>query len=168
MKSASMVKERGAVGTADYNSETCVQDIKKAANGAPIKHALDCITEPDSVEVCFNAMARVGGRYACLEACPEAWRPKRAVKVKVVMGFESRGVDVDIGHPVYARKANPKLFDMACRWTTEMQILLDKGQITTQAYQEVHGGFEGIIESMEMLHAGKVKGRKLVVRLGGL
>jgi hypothetical protein len=107
----------------------------------------------------------VGGRYACLESCPEQWRTRRAVKVKVVMGFEMQGNDVDLGHPTYARKASKKLFDIGVSWTKEMQGLLDQDKIQTQPVHEVKGGFEGILEALEMLRRGDPKGKKLVVNI---
>lgn len=155
----------GAIGTASYTSADCVETIKSVSGGLPIKHALDCITDPDSVNVCFRALSRVGARYACLEDCPEAWRTRPSVKTKVVMGFELQGVDVDLGHPVYTRKANPKMHTIASEWTNEIQSMLDKGQIITQPVREVKGGFEGIIEALEMLRNGDVKGEKLAVQV---
>lgn len=155
----------GAVGTASYTSKTCLEDIKKLAGGVPIKHALDCITDPDSAATCFGALARVGGRYACLEDCPEGWRTRPSVKVKVVMGFEGQGVDVDLGHPVYTRKANPALHALASEWRDEIQSLLDRGLITTQPIHECGEGFEAVIKAVEVLQRGESKGRKLVVTI---
>ena len=155
----------GAVGTVSYTSTNCVEVIKSLAGGTPIKHALDCITDAQSAAICFGALSRVGGRYACLEDCPESWRTRRAVKVKVVMGFEMLGFDVFPGHAVYERKANPKLHAMSTLWAKEVQSLLDKRLITTKPIQEVDGQFEGVIKALEMLHSGEVKGKKLVVRI---
>ena len=155
----------GAVGTASYTSSTCAETIKSLAGGVPIKHALDCITDAESVAICFGALSRAGGRYACLEDCPESWRTRRAVKVKVVMGFEMQGNNVDLGHPVYARKASPELHAIGALWAKEMQTLLDNGSITTQPIREMEGQFEGIIEALEMLQSGAVRGEKLVIRV---
>jgi NADPH:quinone reductase-like Zn-dependent oxidoreductase len=84
-QSAARAMACGALGTASYRDPHCVQKVLKLANGMPIKHCLDCITQPDSVEICFAALARVGAHYTCLEDCPEAWRPRRSVKVSVIM-----------------------------------------------------------------------------------
>ncbi|MCJ1323142.1 hypothetical protein MMC15_008495 [Xylographa vitiligo] len=164
-KSAPQVMKWGAIGTASYTSGACVDTIKSLAGGMPIKHALDCITDPESVAVCFGALSRVGGRYACLEDCPDSWRTRRSVKVKVVMGFESKGVDVDLGHPVYTRKKNPELHAIGSQWTKDIQSLLDQGLLTTQPVREVDGQFEGIIKALEMLQSGEVKGEKLAVKV---
>ena len=163
--SSPLVVKYGAVGTASYTSPTCIETIKSLAGGVPIKHALDCITDAASVAICFGALSRAGGRYACLEDCPESWRTRRAVKVKVVMGFEMRGINVDIAHPVYGRKARPELHAMGTLWAKEMQTLLDKGSIATQPIREVEGRFEGIIKALEMLQSGVVRGEKLVIRV---
>jgi hypothetical protein len=81
------------------------------------------------------------------------------------MGFESRNVDVDLGHPVYTRKANQALYDMGVRWTTEMQSLLDQGAMRTGQIHEVEGGLQGVIKGLHMLRNGEVNGRKIVVRI---
>lgn len=161
--SAPVVLECGAVGTASYTSPTCLDSIRSLAGGAPIKYALDCITDEESVAMCYSALSRMGGRFACLEDCPESWRVRRAVKAKVVMGFEGQNYDVNLGHPVYSRKANPELHAATARWAAEMQSLLDQGLVHTQKLLEVDGGFAGIIRALEMLAKGDVRGHKLVV-----
>lgn len=155
----------GAIGAASYASTTCVETIKSISPDTSIRHALDCITDAESVSICFGAMARTGGRYACLEEFHDSWRTRRAVKVKVVMGFEMQGVDVDLGHDVYTRKAKPELHAIGMVWTKEMQALLDAGMIMTQPIRELQGGFEGIIKGLHILKAGEVRGQKLVVRI---
>ncbi|KAJ4417397.1 transport protein particle 22 kDa subunit [Gnomoniopsis sp. IMI 355080] len=164
-KSAPAVMKYGAVGTASYTSSNCAEDVKKLANGLPIKYALDCITDAESVATCFAVLARLGARYAGLEAIPDAWITRKSVKVKIVMGFEGQNYDVDLGHPLYSRKANPHLHRVAAMWATELQPLLDGSQLTTQKLREIEGGFEGMIRALEMLHSGEVKGEKLVIRV---
>ncbi|KAI1298199.1 GroES-like protein [Xylaria venustula] len=164
-KSAPLVLRLGAIGSASYTSSDCVEDIKKLASGIPIKHALDCITDAESVAACLASLARLGGRYACLEAVSDSWITRRAIVRKIVMGFEGQNYDVDLGHPVYSRKANPALHAVAAQWAHELQPLLDDGCITTQPIREVSGGFEGIISGLAMLQRGEVKGEKLVVSI---
>ncbi|KAK3357941.1 hypothetical protein B0T25DRAFT_540593 [Lasiosphaeria hispida] len=55
-----------------------------------------CIIVAESVAVCYSALARTGGRYACLEGCPGAWRTRRAVKAKEAMGFQVLGTDMEL------------------------------------------------------------------------
>lgn len=143
----------------------CLQRIKIIAAGSQIKHALDCITDAQSSATCFGALSRAGGRYACLEACPVSWRTRRAVRVKVVMGFEMQGHDVDLGNEEYRRAASPELFNIGCIWAIEMQKMLDAGRITTQPIDERRGGLESVILAIEALRNGEAKGKKLVVDL---
>lgn len=81
------------------------------------------------------------------------------------MGFESKGSDVDLGHPDYTRKANPKSFADGNEWTKDMQSLLDQALIMTLPIREVDGQLEGIIDGLERLQGGQVKGQKLAVRV---
>ncbi|KAI1125436.1 GroES-like protein [Nemania abortiva] len=164
-KSAPMVLKYGAIGTASYTTPDCVARIKALAGGKPVKRALDCITNPQSVAICFDALARVGARYACLEACPDAWRTRPSMMVKIVMGFEANNVDVDLGHPAYARKANPELHTLVCSWIPDLQSMINRGFLEPQPHREIDGGFDGVIKAMEMLHSGEVKGQKLTVRI---
>jgi NADPH:quinone reductase-like Zn-dependent oxidoreductase len=165
--SAPLVIKYGAIGTASYTSADCVETIKALADGVPIRHALDCITDAQSASICFAALARTGGWYACLENFDEAWRTRRAIKTKVVMGFEMQGVDVDLGHAVYSRPARPELHHLGIVWAREMQALLDAGSVRTQPIKELEPGhgLEGIIEGLNMLRAGQVRGQKLVSRV---
>ncbi|KAF2801103.1 zinc-binding dehydrogenase family oxidoreductase [Melanomma pulvis-pyrius CBS 109.77] len=165
--SASLVVKYGAVGAASYTSVECVETIKAIANGVPIRYALDCITDAQSASICFAALARTGGWYACLENFHESWRTRRAIKTKVVMGFEMQGVDVDLGHDVYSRTARPELHDLGIVWAREMQALLDAGSVKTQPIKELEldNGFEGIIEGLNMLRTGQIRGQKLVARV---
>ncbi|KAF4878305.1 Trans-enoyl reductase ccsC [Colletotrichum siamense] len=135
-KSAPVIMKLGAVGTASYTSPNCAQEVKSIAGGMVIKHALDCITDAESVAVCFACLARAGSRYACLEAIPDAWVTRRSVALKVVMGFEGQNRDVDLDHPIYSRKANPGLHAVVALWARELQPVVDAGKLTTQPIRE--------------------------------
>ncbi|KAI0408922.1 putative alcohol dehydrogenase [Xylaria palmicola] len=89
-QSASLAIRYDASATASYTSPTCAADVRAQAS-EPVRHALDCITSAESAATCFAALARTGGRYACVESFQEAWRSRRAVRVKEVMGYEGLG-----------------------------------------------------------------------------
>lgn len=165
--SAALAIDYGAVGAAAYTSLKCSEEIKDLAKGIPIRHALDCITNAESSGTCFAAIARTGGRYACLEGLPEELRTRRAVRVREVMGFEGLGATVDLGPSgsTYSRQANPELFEICARWRGEVQSLMDADLIKSHPVREVPGGWQGIIDGLEMLRRGEVRGQKLVVRI---
>lgn len=166
--SAPLGSKFGAVATVAYTSPDCaaqIQAIAKPMGG--IKHVLDCVTDAESVAVCFASMSRVGGRYAGLEAFDARWRTRRSVVVETVMGFEMWGADVDLGdgETVYSRPANESKHRATMVWAGEVQKLLDAGQITHHPLREVEGRWEGIIHGLGILQRGEVRGQKLVVRL---
>ncbi|KAK8050314.1 lovastatin nonaketide synthase [Apiospora phragmitis] len=94
--SASLSIDYGAAGTVAYTSPDCAQEVRKLADH-PIRGAIDCITNAESVGICFAALARTGGRYACLEAVKISWRTRRLVRVKEVMGYEALGLSARLG-----------------------------------------------------------------------
>ncbi|KAK3369705.1 putative zinc binding dehydrogenase [Lasiosphaeria ovina] len=165
--SAAVATEYGAAGTVAYSSPNCVQSLKTLA-AAPIRHALDCITTAETVATCFAALARAGGRYACLEGVHDSWRTRRAVRVKEVMGFEGLGRAVrlgDKGSATYSRDANPVLFSLCARWTDELQKLLDAGRLKNHPIREIEGQWGGIIKGLSLLETHQVRGQKLVVKV---
>jgi hypothetical protein len=120
--SAALVTRYGAVSTVLFtgtNLSECLDTIRAlTANGPPLRHALDCITDAESASVCFGALARTGGRYACLEGFREAWRTRRVVKVKEVMGYEVLGRPVDLGgaESTYSRGISEAAIEIGRRW----------------------------------------------------
>ncbi|KAI1456608.1 GroES-like protein [Annulohypoxylon moriforme] len=163
--SAPLVIKYGAIGTAPYKSKDCVEKIKLIAEGVPIRHAIDCITTAESAATCFGALGRTGGRYVCLEQFQDAWQTRRAVRTKIVMGYEMQGMDVHLGHDVYDRKAKPELYEIGTAWVEEMQTLLDTKAIMTPPLRELQGGFKSIIDGLHILKSGEAQGRKLVVKV---
>ncbi|PVH94044.1 putative zinc binding dehydrogenase [Periconia macrospinosa] len=132
----------------------------------PIRHVLDCITSVESAATCFRVIARVGGRYACLEMLPEAWRTRRAVKIREVMGYECLGVPVDFGpESSYSRKADTGAFDACIRWAKRLQDLVDSGLIQPHPIREIEGKWDGIIRGLHMQQRGEVRGEKPVVNI---
>ncbi|KAI1262878.1 GroES-like protein [Xylariaceae sp. FL1019] len=173
----------GALATAFYTESSCVSEARKHAaetsDGEPIRHALDIITSAESASNCFAALARTGGRYACLEGFSPEWRSRRAVKVKEVMGYEGLGHTVRFGERgaevvTYARKANPQLATLNRRWLGEMQGLLDDGSVRHHPFRDIsmaaeRGGWAcAVLEGLKLLQRGEVRGTRLVVRVANL
>ncbi|OPB44508.1 zinc-binding dehydrogenase family [Trichoderma guizhouense] len=171
-QSAELATTYGAHATAAYTSPTCDQDIKEALAEIgitePIRHAIDCITTRESAKLCFTALHRMGGRYACLEGLPAEWRTRRAVHVKEVMAFEGHGRDMIVNDPTYSRTASPVLFELCKRWTAEVQSLVDTDRLKSHPVREVKGEWEGIINGLATLQKGGVRGEKLAIQVAAL
>ena len=174
--SASLAKQYGAAGTASYLSAWVVEDARAAAAAAAaegasgssqIRHVVDCITTPESYAACMSAIARRGGRYACLEALEESWPGSRkAVKTGVVMAYEITGRAVDYGAASpYTRPASAASYALGVAAAAEMQPLVDSGRVVPHPVRELTGGWDAILKGLDMLRSGKVSGEKLVVRI---
>lgn len=89
------------------------------------------------------------------------------------MGYEVLGREFDLGGlgSIYTRGVNEAAMETGRRWATEVQGLLDTGSLNAHPVREIEGKgggmkwAEGVIEGLELLRAGVVKGRKLVVRI---
>lgn len=165
-KSAPLAVEYGAIGCAAYTSPTCVDEIRSLTEGKPIRRALDCITSAESAAICFAAIARTGGRYACLEGLSDSWRTRQAVRTKEVMGYESLGIRIDVGSTPYSREASQEALATCAAWAREMQSLLDAATVKPHPTREVPGQWQGIIQGLTTLQKGAVRGEKLVVQIG--
>lgn len=163
-KSANLTSEYGAAATAAYTAKDCVDTVKAFA-GKPIRHALDCITDAESAAICYRALGRTGGTYACLEECPTAWRTRRSVKVKEVMGFQVLGVDIDLAGSTYTRPGDPALFEIGKQWAAEIEALMESDGFKPHPLRELDNGWNSIIEGLDLLRKGEVSGQKLVVKI---
>jgi len=159
-----MVKSFGATAVFDYTSQTVASDIKAYTKGQ-LRHALDCITDQDSAACCYNAIGRAGGNYTSLEACPAQWRPRNAIKYDFVLTIEAFGKDALLGGE-YTRVASKEKQDLSAKLFVMVQKLLDKRMLETHPIKVVGRGFDKIIEALETLKRGEVRGSKLVVLLG--
>lgn len=58
-------------------------------------YALDCISDKQSVEICYAALGRAGGNYVCLEAqYAEPLGVREAVRSEFLMGYDMFGKGV--------------------------------------------------------------------------
>lgn len=156
-----MVKSFGAQSVFDYSSATVSSDIRKSTHGR-LRHALDCITDKDSVACCYGALGRPGGRYSCLEHCKAEWRTRDVVQAEFVMSLEVLGKNVELAGD-YGRAANPALHALACDLVAVFQRLLDERKLRPHPVHIVGRGFGAILDGLRELKSGSVSGRKLVI-----
>ncbi|KAK0629903.1 putative zinc-binding dehydrogenase family oxidoreductase [Bombardia bombarda] len=140
-----LVKSYGATAVFDYMHSDVAGAIKKHTGGR-LRHVMDCIADVQSVETCFDAMARVGGRYATLELVPDELLARRRA-VRPEFAPDPGKMEHAIVH-----------FDM-------YQRLFDEGRLRTHPIQMLEGGFDAILPGLALLKSGEVSGRKLVVTL---
>ena len=66
-----LVPSYGAGSVFDYAYPSTPAKIKKQTDGE-LEYAIDTITDPDSISCCYESLSRYGGRFTCLEHCPES------------------------------------------------------------------------------------------------
>jgi NADPH:quinone reductase-like Zn-dependent oxidoreductase len=158
-----LVHDRGAGTTVDYMRPDVVEEIKTRAGGR-LKYAYDCIADPASVAHCYAALGRTGGRYVSLEMVPEELRTRRAVRAKVVLGYEGLGEDVLLSKG-YESTADPEKLALAVKFFRVFQRLLDEGMLKTHPIRKLEGGLPGVVQGLQLLKSGSVSGEKLAVVL---
>ncbi|TGJ81691.1 hypothetical protein E0Z10_g7079 [Xylaria hypoxylon] len=159
-----LARARGAAAVLDYVSPNLVGDIK-AFTAGKLKHAYDCVAEPSSVAHCYAAIGRTGGSYVSLEQVPgEMLSKRRAVRAKFVLGYEAFGREVPLSKG-YGCAADPEKIAFAARYLRVFQGLLDKGALKMHPVQELGGELSGVLGGLQMLKAGSVSGKQLVVGL---
>ncbi|KAK8072676.1 zinc-binding dehydrogenase family oxidoreductase [Apiospora saccharicola] len=160
-KNNDLVRGYGAEEVFDYHDPDCAQKIKSYTRNA-LAHVLDPFTDVKSIALCYAAMGRTGGRYACLEMYPDYVLDRKTIKVAFVMGPALLGHQLALDHG-YERDADPEMREFGVRWYQTVQHLLDHGKLRTHPLREVKGVFQGVLEGVSMLKNKQVSGEKLVV-----
>lgn len=159
-KNFSLATSFGAEHVFDYSDPETTGKIRKLT-GNKLRYALDCITDKDSVALCYASIGRMGGKYASLELCPEELQSRKAVQAKFVYALEIFGKPISLGKG-YDSVGSVELYDFAVGWYQVFQGLMDDGKLRAHPVQLLEGGFEGIKEGMRLLGTGSVSGKKLV------
>lgn len=158
-----MVKSYGADYVYDYRSATAVADIKKQTGNA-LKFVLDCISSGPTMEFCYQAIGRTGGKYTRLEPYPEAMAQARAnVSADWVLAPLLSGKPIAWPAP-FQRDADAEAKEFAFKYFATIQDLLDAKRLRPHRLR-VMEGFGNILEGLDELSKNKVSGEKLVVKI---
>ncbi|KAJ6020767.1 Polyketide synthase enoylreductase [Penicillium herquei] len=163
-KNFDLVKSFGAKQVFDYASPTCAADIKSFTNNS-LKYALDCITDADSTQICYAAIGRAGGRYACLELPQQELLTRKAVNSAFVMAHELHGRKIDLG-PEYGRPASQATKDLGVQFFRVAEKLLEENKIKVHPVHVLSHGWDGVLDGFTLMKSGQVNAQKLVVPLG--
>ncbi|TLD09082.1 uncharacterized protein PgNI_07988 [Pyricularia grisea] len=162
-RNSELVKKYGAEEVFNYNDPECGQQIKKYT-GNTLAYIIDPFTDVKSVGLCYEAMGRAGGRYACLEMYPGFALERRSIKVFFALGMALLGHRLDLAYG-YEREEDPEMRAFGIGWYKVLQKLLYQGKLRPHPLRELEGGFEGILKGVQMVKNKEVSGQKLVVSL---
>ncbi|KAL1882814.1 putative secondary metabolism biosynthetic enzyme [Diaporthe australafricana] len=159
-----LVRAAGATAVFDYADPHSMDRIKEYTKGQ-LKNVLDCISDPQSVEFCYNAIARVGGRYVSLEYVPdELLARRRAVNASFVMAYEIVGEEVKLPG-AYGKPADDVKRELGASCFAMFEGLLREGKLRPHPIEQLERGLHGVLDGLALLKSGSVSGRKLVAVL---
>lgn len=160
-KNFSLVEAYGAHKAFDYHDQDCAAQIKSYTEDA-LEFALDCFCHASSMEFCYKAIGRAGGRYTTLEPHPAPLTRRNRVKPDWLLGPALVGREVAWKDP-YHIKPDPELRAFGREWFLTAQRMLDRGEIRPHPIRiGEKEGFEGVLEGVELVRRGALSGEKLV------
>jgi NADPH:quinone reductase-like Zn-dependent oxidoreductase len=157
------VKSYGAEAVFDYRSPTCAAEIRAYTKNS-LKYVLDCISEPETMQFCYACIGRAGGKYTSLEPYAEFLHTRPTVKPDWVLGPMILGKPIG-WRPPFKRNGDAEVREFAVKWFKTAQRLLDEGKLKMHPVRLMPGGFQGVLDGMDLLRNKQISGEKLVYRL---
>jgi NADPH:quinone reductase-like Zn-dependent oxidoreductase len=159
-----LVKSYGAEAAFDYKDPDCAAKIRTYTKNG-LGYALDCITNRESMQICYASLGRAGGRYTALDPYPEdVAATRKIIKADWVVGPTMLGMDIGWPAP-HGRKANADFYKFGMEWKVLVQELMANGSIREHPLDVREGGLERVVECMDEIRSKRVSGKKLVVKL---
>lgn len=168
-----MCQSFGASACFDYHVPTCGADIR-AHTGNSLTHALDCIADAATMDMCYQAIGSLGsgggdgggGTYVALKPVATTVKYTRRdvradwVMAETVLGVPAQHSSTGAGRPSSRehRIFGPRLFAL-------VEQLLRQGRMKNHPLEIRQGGLADIPNGVEDLRAGKVRAKKLVLPL---
>lgn len=116
------------------------------------------------MQLCYDSMGRLGGKYCCLEMYHEELRTRKVVKPELVMGMAILGREVKLDDG-YGVKASPERRRLGIEWFKAMQKVMDEGRLKWHPVRLLPGRWETILDGLMKLKNREVSGEKLVVKI---
>ena len=159
-----LVKSLGATKVFDRHSESCGEEIRNFTRGS-LAYALDCISDSESMRLCYAALGDKGGRYLALEQYPRRQHTREDVKPDWMMVLTVFGMVIDLKDQ-YGRPVVPEDREFAKRWVPVAEQLVKDGSIRAAPVIKRPGKFMGVLDGIESKKRGGISAGKLVYRVG--
>lgn len=154
-----LARSRGADVVLDYKQPDIVARIKDAANDN-LKHALDCISNAETAQICSNSISPAGGMVSYLLGIQHE---RKDVKVGHTFGYTVTGEYFTIRDREWP--ANAEDLEFGKRFWELAERLAGEGKIRAHPVEVGEKGLEGIFEGLKTMRERRVSGRKLVYRV---
>lgn len=159
-RSNELVKSFGAEEIFDYHSPSCAEEIKAYTKNS-LKYVIDCIATTSTIKLCYAAIGRLGGHYTALEMPPPVGGHRGSIKSDTVLGMSVLGKEIALSEG-YHRPADPDCYVFGMKWYPLIQGLVNEGKLRPHPSKVMTGGFEGILDGLEIIKNNRIWGQKLV------
>jgi len=148
----------------DYHSPTVASDIKKLTRNS-LKYIVDPFSDLRTMALADEAMGRAGGRYVALESYQDMSGKKgKLIERELIMGQMITGKAIPLTDG-YGKPEDPELGVWGVGCYKSIQRLVDERKLIPHPLRVLDGGFEVVLEGLEMLKRKEISGEKIVVRL---
>lgn len=156
-----LVRGYGAGTVFDYKAHDCAEEIKKHTRNS-LKYALDCISTMASMQFCYQALGRSGGKYTALEPYPEPIaQTRKVVKADWILALQILGHEIAWPEP-HRRPADAGITEFGTSWTATLNRLLEEGDIQLHPLMIRGGGLGKVLEGIDDVRSKKISGKKVV------
>ncbi|MCJ1245266.1 hypothetical protein MMC30_002469 [Trapelia coarctata] len=155
----------GASVCFDYHSATCAADIRMHTRSR-LAIALDCITDAQTMALCYSAVGDCGGKYEALDPFPMRIHTRSDIKPHWVFVLSMFGQAINM-KGAFKRKLRPQDGEFERRWFQRVQALWEENKIRSHPPRVMEGGLEKVAEGIDEVRKGNISGEKLIYLVGG-
>ena len=160
-----LVASRGADYIYDYNNPNIMSTIIAQSATNPITYVLDCIGNDSSSTYCSKILPAAGGHYHSVRwPLPSPFkelRPEKSAKATSALGYTMVGERFEFpGGLVFQADVEEEAFGK--RWGRVAEELVSRGLVRPHEVDVRGGGLRAVLEGLQELRAGGVRGKKLV------
>lgn len=156
-----MLLALGAVETFDYHNASCGMEIRNYTQNS-LEFVVDCVTQAESMKLCYEAIGPKGGRYIGLDPIfTRIQYTRREVKADWIMGPTFFGEAVKLAG-TYGRPARPQDRLFTTQLFSTVEKMLVAGTLKPHPVELRSGGLSAVTKGIEDLRMGRVSARKLV------
>ncbi|KAL8645113.1 MAG: hypothetical protein Q9210_006887 [Variospora velana] len=168
------LRKLGAHATFDYKSSSLVEDVQKL--GKDIRKCLDCHSEGNSTVLAAQCM--VLGKSIGADTSKRERRVIRTLPPGMMSGALPPGVRANewilsytaLGKPFWFLfkyyPALPSHYETATSYLKSLTGLLETGRVEPVKHRLMPGGLENINQGFDEMRNGRVRGEKLVYKIG--
>ncbi|KNG79919.1 putative alcohol dehydrogenase, partial [Aspergillus nomiae NRRL 13137] len=149
----------GADAVFDYNDPTSARAIREQTNDS-LTLAFDTVSVESSATFCDHALSTKGGEYSSLLPIKTA---RDNIRDRSTMAYTAFGRSFKFGPREVPAQPGDRAFME--QFSGIFQDLLTSGKIKTHPPRIGNAGLNGILDGLQLLRDGKVRGEKLVYNI---